>query len=246
MGSERRLKRENPSINITYVPPPQTDITPDLLAESLAVQPQNTATIGSITPQFLTGVISYGVQLNGLVAATMTLNASTSLPCDTIGTSPEPNLVLIPADVNNATAKPVILDCEIIAVNMYDPDVVQYWVQKHDGSIYSLAGSNKVQNIGATNTTAGVSLVLRVQLPNQSKRSEDHICSADCPHMITKRALARRAISPTDMHTSSFSEEACAAISCNNNGGKPSLFNPFTRTCGCADPVLVEIDHSGT
>lgn len=103
-----------------------------------------------------------------------------------------------------------------------------------------------MENIGATNTTATVSLVLRAVVPNQSKRSEEHVHTPDCMHAIAERALSRRAIVPPDVHTSVFTEEACAQITCTNNGGKPSLFNPFTRTCGCADPVLVEIDHSGT
>lgn len=230
--------------NFTYVPPPQTDITPQLLAESLAIQPQNTATVSSIFPQFRLGVISYGVQLDGFIAATITLNASTSLPCDRIGSSIEPDLVLKPAQVTNATAQPVVMDCEVIAINMYDPNVITYWVQKHTGGIFSLAGSNKVENIGGINAATSTSLVLRAQPPHQSKRSEEHVCTPDCPHMITARALDRRAISPPDMHTSTFSAEACAAITCNSNDGKPALFNPFTRTCGCPGQAFVETDTS--
>lgn len=38
--------------------------------------------------------------------------------------------------------------------------------------------------------------------------------------------------------------EACAAMVCNNNGGQPAMYNPFTMTCGCRDPTYVEVDHS--
>jgi len=232
--------------NFTYIPPPQTDITPELLEESLTVQPQNTATVGSVLPYFQDGVISYGVQLNGFIAATMALNASTSLPCDSIGSSSEPDLVLKPAEVKNATAQPVIMDCEIIAVNMYDPNIITYWVQKRDGGIFSLAGSNKVEDINDINAAASTNLVLRAQAWGQTKRSEEHTCTPDCPHLITARALDRRTMSTPDVHTSTFSKEACDTITCNTNGGMSALFNPFTMTCGCPDQTYVETDMSGT
>lgn len=63
--------------NFTDVPP-STDITPRLLNQPLTVQPQDTATVMPINLYFRRGHISFGVQLNGIVASTFELNASTS------------------------------------------------------------------------------------------------------------------------------------------------------------------------
>lgn len=226
--------------NFTYVPPPKTDVTPALLAESLAVQPQDTATIGSVMPHFLDGVISYGVQLNGLIAATMTLNASTSLPCANIGTSSgaQPDLVLRPKDLDNGTAQAYIPDCSIIAVNMYGPNVINYWVMNQAGAIFSLIGSNKVMQIDQINSTASVALVLRASTTGNTKRD------TAAPPLRGSDDIVKRAMSQPDIHTASMSAEACAAMICNNNGGKPAVFNPFTKNCWCQDPVYVEIEHA--
>lgn len=225
--------------NITFVPPPKTDITPALLAESLSVQPQDTATVGSIMPRFQDGVISYGVQLNGLIAATMTLNASTSLPCANIGQpgQPQPDLVLRPKDVDNGTAQPYVPDCNIIAVNMYDPNVIHYWVMNANGAVFSLVGNNKVVDIDQLNSTASTSLVLRAKLAGNVKR--DLVAAA----VREGTEIVKRALSQPDHHTASMTAEACAAMKCNNNGGKAAVFNPFTKTCWCQDPVYVEIEH---
>lgn len=238
----RRAEEPRPLVkdtNLTYVPPPKTDITPALLAESLSVQPQDTATVGSIMPHFQDGVVSYGVQLNGLIAATMTLNASTSLPCANIGQSgqAQPDLVLQPKYIDNGTAQPYVPDCNIVAVNMYDPNVIHYWVMDANGSIYSLVGNNKVMNIDQLNTTASVSLVLRAKPAGTMKR--DLVAAA----FQKGTEVVKRALSQPDPHTASMSAEACAAIQCNNNGGKAAVFNPFTKTCWCQDPVYVEIEH---
>lgn len=225
--------------NITFVPPPKTDITPALLAESLGVQPQDTATVGSVMPHFQDGVVSYGIQLNGLVAATMTLNASTSLPCANIGQSgqSQPDLVLLPKDIENGTAQPYIPDCNIIAVNMYDPNVIHYWVMHATGAVYSLVGNNKVMDIDQLNSTASTSLVLRAKPAGTVKRG---LMSTAFDHGTE---IMKRALSQPDPHTASMTAEACAAMKCHNNGGDAAVFNPFTKTCWCKDPVYVEIEH---
>lgn len=239
---QRRAEALKPLVkdsNITFVPPPKTDITPALLAESLSVQPQDTATVGSVMPHFQDGVISYGIQLNGLVAATMTLNASTSLPCADIDHSgqSQPDLVLRPKDIENGTAQPYISDCNIIAVNMYDPNVIHYWMMHASGAIYSLVGDNKVMSIDQLNSTANTSLVLRAKPAGTAKRDLEAAAIEEGTEAL------RRALSQPDSHTASMTAEACAAMKCNNNGGDPAVFNPFTKTCWCKDPVYVEIEH---
>lgn len=229
--------------NFTYVPPPKNDITPELLQQSLLVQPQDTATVTSIVPQFRDGVITFGIQLNGPVASMITLNASTALPCDTIGTTTNPDLVLRPKIVLNATATSIIPDCQIIAINMYDPLVVTYWVQRQDGGIFSLASNNKVDGIDRIDTSQSVALVVRTMNSGEVKRNLKLETSTH-GQAVRKRAADKRAIAPVDTHTATMSVEACAAMKCTNNSGRAALYNPFTSTCGCADPVYVEINKS--
>ncbi|KAK5324487.1 hypothetical protein LTR70_002934 [Exophiala xenobiotica] len=230
--------------NFTYVPPPKTDITPALLDQSLASQPQDTATIGWIMAHFQGGVLSFGAQLNGLVAATMTLNASTDLPCDGIGGQQQPDLEIRPKDVDNGTAQTYIPDCQVVAVNMYNPDVINFWVLDKNGSIHSLVSSNKIINLGQLNSTSSTSLVLRAKQPGVAKREVSmHECSM-AGHDIARRALEKRGLSAPGPHTATMTAEACAAMKCINNGGDPAIFNPFTNTCWCRDPVYVGTDHS--
>ena len=234
--------------NFTYVPPPKTDITPALLDQSMASQPQDTATVASIMAHFQQGVLSFDAQLNGLVAATMTLNASTDLPCDGIGGQPQPDLELRPKDVDNGTAQTYIPDCQIVAVNMYNPDVINYWVQDKNGSIHSLVGSNKIVNLSQLNSTASTSLVLRAKRSGVARRDLSTDECAMAGRAIARRAMKqgehKRGLSAPDSHTASMTAEVCAGMRCNNNGGIPAMFNPFTSTCWCKDPVYVETDHS--
>lgn len=233
------------NMNFTYVPPPKTDITPQLLSESLALQPQDTATVGSVMPFFQDDVISFGCQLNGFIASTITLNASTELPCHGIGTQSQPDLELRPKNVDNGTTQAYIPDCSIVAVNMYDPNVITYWVQDKSGAIYSVVGSNKIIDIDQLNSTASTSLVLRAKPAGSKKRDTTmHDCNM-AGQDIVDRAMQKRAVLPPDWHTASMSPEACAAIKCNNNGGNPAMFNPFTKTCGCREPAYVEFDNLG-
>ncbi|EXJ89060.1 hypothetical protein A1O3_02124 [Capronia epimyces CBS 606.96] len=145
----------------TYIPPPKQGITPALLNESLTIQPQNTATVASIIPYFRDNVLQVHLQLNGPVADTLVLNASTALPCGNIGLDPEPNIALVPQVVQQCQGQPqVVADCLCIAVNMYTPDVITYWIQNVDGSVYSLTGSSKVIDMNKMNTTQSVALSL--------------------------------------------------------------------------------------
>ncbi|KEF58568.1 uncharacterized protein A1O9_06494 [Exophiala aquamarina CBS 119918] len=168
----------------SYIPPPKPDITPDLIAEALAIQPQNTATVSSIIPYFKSGIFKVFIQLNGPVAVTIVVNASVSLPCDSIGLAdPQPNVALVPKVVHEGQGvnQTVIADCEVIAVNMYNPQVITYWIQKiADGTLYSVVSSNKVRDIDKMDTSQSVALAL-VTLSGGEKRSLPHTAGLIAP-----------------------------------------------------------------
>lgn len=158
----------------SFIPPPKQDITPELINQSLTVQPQNTATVSSIIPYFKDDVFRVFMQLNGLVAETLAVNASTLLPCGGIGLAdPQPNLALVPKIVQQGQGEPqvVVADCQCIAINMYSPTVITYWIQKlGDGNVFSVVGSNKVTDIDKMDTSQGAALSL-VTLGSHNKRS---------------------------------------------------------------------------
>ncbi|KAK5046721.1 hypothetical protein LTR84_007482 [Exophiala bonariae] len=157
-----------------YLPPPKPDITPDLIEESLRLQPQNTATVSSVIPYFKDGIIKVFIGLNGPVPQTIVVNASVNLVCGTIGLiDPQPNVALVPLVVyeGQGANETVVADCQIIAVNLYSPEVITFWVQKNaDGTLYSVVSSNKVLDIDKMNPSLSTSLVL-VTLPHVQKRS---------------------------------------------------------------------------
>ncbi|KIW49001.1 hypothetical protein PV05_10718 [Exophiala xenobiotica] len=158
----------------TFIPPPKQDITPELLNQSLSVQPQNTATVSSIIPYFRENVLRIYMQLKGLVADTLVVNASASLPCSGIGLDPEPKIAIVPKVVQQGQGQPQVqvADCQCIAVNMYIPNVITYWIQKlSDGTIYSLTGSNTVIDIDQMNTTQSTALSIVTLTVGRAKRS---------------------------------------------------------------------------
>ncbi|KAJ9608065.1 hypothetical protein H2200_007053 [Cladophialophora chaetospira] len=286
-GWERRQAPPDPVP--VFIPPLKQDITPELIQESLSVQPQNTALVTSIIPYFHDGVVRVYLQLDGPVTSTLVVNASTSLPCGPIGlVDPQPNVALVPLVVNQGQGQPqtVVADCECIAVNMYQPGVVTYWIQKAtDGTIYSVLGTALLQDIDKMNTTQSTALTLTALSPGASKRSVpdnvDYVrpekrqiwrvnCNYPCPfyHMrmlkgtdgtcaclfkgadekfVDTRAgkyekfVARDFIQP-DLMNAKMTADACAAISCFNNGGDPTpaLFNPFHQTCWCITQPYIE------
>ncbi|EXJ63694.1 hypothetical protein A1O7_00029 [Cladophialophora yegresii CBS 114405] len=273
----------------TFIPPPKQDITPELIQQALSAQPQNTATVSSMIPYFPDGVIRVHLQLAGPVAYTLVVNASTSLPCGAIGlVDPQPNLGLVPLVMNQGQGQPqtVVADCECIAVNMYQPHIVTYWIQKlSDGSIYSVVGNNLVIDIDKMNTTQSTALALTTLSSGATRRSgTDNIeyvrpvkrqiwrvnCNYACPfyHMrmvkstdgtcaclfngadetlLTRRPdavpglIARDLIQP-DLMNAKMTAEACASMTCFNNGGDPTpaLFNPFHQTCWCITQPYIE------
>jgi hypothetical protein len=286
----RLQRRQTPPDPVpTFIPPPKQDITPELIQQALSAQPQNVAMVSSMVPYFHDGVIRVYLQLDGPVAYTLVVNASTSLPCGAIGlVDPQPDLGLVPLVMNQGQGQPqtVVADCECIAVNMYQPHIITYWIQKlSDGSIYSVVGNNLVINIDKMNTTQSTALTLTALSPGARRRSvTDNIeyvrpvkrqiwrvnCNYACPfyHMrmvkstdgtcaclfngadetfVTRRPdadpnlIARDLIQP-DLMNAKMTAEACAAMTCFNNGGDPTpaLFNPFHQTCWCITQPYIE------
>jgi hypothetical protein len=266
----------------TFIPPPKTDITPELIQQALSAQPQNTAALTSLVPYFYDGVMRAYLQLAGPVAYTLVVNVSTSFPCGTIGLAdPQPNVALVPLVVNQGQGQPKtsLADCECIAANMYQPHIITYWIQKlTNGNIYSVVGNNLVRDIDKMNTTQSTALTLTVLSTAANKRSiEDDIeyvkmdkrqiwrvnCNYACPlyHMTKIKStdgqcaclmkgadenfVARDLVQP-DFMNAQMSEEACAAMTCFNDGGEPTpaLFNPFHQTCWCVKQPYIESNPS--
>lgn len=163
----------------SYIPPPKNDITPELLNQSLTVQPQNTATVGSVIPDFDLDIFRLFLQLNGIVADLLVVNASVNLACGTIGlVDPQPNVALVPKIVKDGegAAQTLVADCQVIAVNMYTPEIITYWVQKlADGTVYSVLGSNKVLDIDKMNLGLSTAVELVVLQPGQKRDVPENV-----------------------------------------------------------------------
>ena len=82
----------------TFIPPPKTDITDELINQSLTVEPENTGTITGVMPDLMNGVLVMPLQLRG-IAPIVSLNCSTSFPCGAIGKGPDPNILIVPETV---------------------------------------------------------------------------------------------------------------------------------------------------
>ncbi|RMZ85857.1 hypothetical protein DV737_g441, partial [Chaetothyriales sp. CBS 132003] len=163
------MKEPRPS----FIPPPKTDITPELINQSLSVQPQNTATISSVLIHIPQGVVTITFEMNGLMADSISVNASTSMMCGDIGCEPEPEIEIVPKVVgqeqgSNATA---VADCLCIAVNMYNPNVINVYVLDRKGRVFSLASSNKIVNIDQLDLSQSVGLSL-MPIPAGSQKRE--------------------------------------------------------------------------
>ena len=175
--NELRRRQAPPNPVPTFIPPPKQDITPELLQQALSAQPQNNAVVSSVIPYFLDGVIRTFLQLDGPVPYTLVVNCSTSLPCGSIGLAdPQPNLGLVPLVMNQGQGQPQtqVADCECIGVNMYQPHIITYWIQKlKDGSVYSVVGNNIATDIDKMNTTQSTALTLVTLSQGASKRSVD-------------------------------------------------------------------------
>ena len=156
----------------TFIPPPKTDITPQLIDQSLAIQEQNTATISSVVIHIPDGKITFYFQLNGIIADTLAVNASTSLLCGAIGLDSEPDISVVPKYVQQGQGAPqtIVADCLCVAVNMYNPNVINFFILNEQGKTFSLTGSNKILDIDKLDTSQPLALSLMPILPGTQKR----------------------------------------------------------------------------
>jgi hypothetical protein len=145
----------------TFIPPPKTDVTPELINQSISSQPDNTGLVTGVFPVFGDGIMTFLIQLVGPVAPILPINSSTSFPCGAIGKGPDPKIVVGPKYVQDGTQQTIIADCMVIAVNMYTPTVITYFVMNTEGEVFSLVGSIKVQDLDKINPAAPIALSLQ-------------------------------------------------------------------------------------
>lgn len=264
----------------TFVPPPKVDITPELLQQSLSSQMQNEATVVSVIPDFNNGNLTYLLQMEGLVATLIPINATVYLACGSIGSVEDVNIMVVPKYIKDGTPQTAVADCMVIAVNMYTPDIITYWIQDSAGATFSVLGSSKVHDIDKIYTGGPLALRLQASI-GQAKRSlpahdatlvDYHGsglsqltptdcrdgCSEEsktfiqgledfCACLERDRELMKdvRGLSKPDVGEATMTAQACAAMECVNNNNQPAVYNPFTRTCWCKDPVYVEEVSNG-
>lgn len=221
----------------TFIPPPKTDITPELINQSLSDQSDNTGVVTGAIPLFMDGVITFPVQLEGPVAPIIPINCSTSLPCGAIGNGPDPNILITPKYVQNGTQQTVVADCMVIAVNMYHPQVISYVIQNSQGEIYSLVGSNKIHDMDKIDTSSPIALSLQSSLTEVKRNTATGVgyvlprryrvhmldCHADC---------TRRGYFVQDL------EDFCSCM--DQEGGDPSIF----ARSGISAPDMTEATMS--
>lgn len=165
----------------SYVPPPPIEVTQELLQKSMAVQPQKLATVASVIPHFAEGVITFFLQLQGPIAQTLVINATDTLPCGNIGAQPQPNIILVPQTVKNGTPQVTIPSCLVIAVNIYNPLWITYWIRKPDGSIYALTSDNKVHDIDQLDLGVPAAIAIRTTLVDGSSKRRSTKDSVNVP-----------------------------------------------------------------
>lgn len=163
----------------TFVPPPKTDITPELMNQSLNSQAQNEAIADSVIPDFINGNLTFMVQMDGIVAARIPINASIYLPCGGIGKTDNVDIMIVPKYVNDGTNQTTVADCMVIAINMYTPDIYTYWVRTADGETISVTGTNRIHDINQIYTGGPLELRLHAST-DSSKRSVSMREPEDC------------------------------------------------------------------
>jgi hypothetical protein len=195
--------------------------------------PQQNATVYSVQPYFLDGVISFHVQLSGAPGG-FNLNASTTIAATGIGTDPEPNLVLVPKNMKTRVPKSAEGTAMIIAVTFNSDDTITYHVQL-DGTIVKLYGDKYVHDIDLIDPAEPPTLsILTSHTLSHLKRDQWRQGGEARPPMRAEpMTIAKRGIEGISSYTAQFSEETCQSIKCLRNGGKSAMFNPFIKSCYC-------------
>jgi hypothetical protein len=195
---------------------------------------QQNATIYAVQPYFLDSVISFHVQLSG-AANGFALNASTTIAAGSVGTDPEPNLVLVPKNMKLSIPKSAEQTALIIAVIFNSDDTIAYHAQLGNGTVVKLYGDKYVHDIDLIDPSEAPSLSIltshAISLLERDSIFRYEEVGSPLPAVPVK--TAKRGIEGPSLHTATFSDDPCQSITCLNNEGKPAMFNPFLNSCYC-------------
>jgi hypothetical protein len=189
----------------------------------------------------LDGVISFLVALAGSPTS-FNLNASTTIAANSIGTDPEPNLVIVPKNMKTRVPKSAEETALIIAITFNSDDTIAYHVRLNNGTEVKLYGDKYVHDIDLIDPNAPPSLsILSSHTFSHLKRdvgqTYEEAMSPMRPEPVT---MAKRGVEGLSAYTATFSKDTCRTIKCRNNGGKPAMFNPFLNSCECQKLVKPE------
>lgn len=210
------------------------NVTPLLIHQATDQIPQQNATVYSVRPYFLDGVISFHLQLAGAPGG-FNLNASTTIAADNIGIDPEPNLVLVPKNLKSRVPKSAEETATVIAVTFNSDDSIGYYVQLANGTIVKLYGDKFVHDIDLIDPNAPptLSLLTSHALSHLKREMWDQYEDADPQSRAVPVKIERSGVEGISPYTATLSEGTCGSIICVNNGGKRAMFNPFLNTCYC-------------
>ena len=223
---------ESPAIT-TFIPPPNTDITPALIQQSLSQQPQTLGQISAVQPFFHDSVIQFTMNLAGSAGSVgMLMNASTKIPASTIGSTNEPSLIIVPESVKNGTEIVTTETATIIAANMYDPEYINFWVMLKNGTLVPLLSDCKVHDIDRIDpTTARLAI-----MPSPFKKKDTRvITSFNRAGEISRRAapdISKRGLEDVNAYNTKMTQASCKSMKCTVDGESP-LWNMFTANCYC-------------
>lgn len=217
------------------------DATPLLIHQATDQVPQQNATVYSVLPYFMDGVISFHLQLSGAPDG-FNLNASTTIVAGSIGTHPQPNLILVPKNKKSRVPKSAEETALVIAVTFNSDDTIAYHVQLNNGTVVKLFGDKFVHDIDLIDPNAPPDLsILTSRVASHIKRVvPDQNKEGDSEPRDLQTIVMRRGIEGISSYTATFSEESCRSITCINNGGKRAMFNPFLNSCYCQTLVAPE------
>jgi hypothetical protein len=209
-------------------------ITPLLIHQATDQIAQHNASVYSVQPYFLDGIISFHVQLSGSPEGFI-LNASTTLAAGSIGTDPEPNLVLVPKSMNSTVPTCESVTATIIAVTFETGGRIAYAVQVKNGTVVKLYGDKFVHDIDLIDRYAPPELSISTSRNmSEQKRDSPELDQGLSTSMQTESiAVVKRGIGCISSYTATFSEASCRSITCLSNGGKQATFNPFLKCCYC-------------
>jgi hypothetical protein len=210
------------------------NLTPALIQQATHQVVEQNASVYAVQPYFLDGVISFEVQLSGAPGG-FNLNASTIIAAGSIGTDPQPNLVLVPKNMRSRVPKAAEETAMIIAVTFNTDDSIAYYVQLSNGKVVKLYGDKFVHDIDLIEPNAPPALAFLTShtLSHLKRDAWDQDEEANLPTQAAPMTITKRGVEDIASSTATFSEESCRSISCLGNGGQPAMFNPFLKSCYC-------------